>query len=75
MSEFEIQPSPNDMVFSVIRSALGLIGRRALLLLSLLASMGLYAFAAEYPTPERIGVSVLFTATVFLPLLYASLRS
>lgn len=70
------RPAPSaatmDYVFGAIRVALALLGRNVLLLLSGAGAFGLFAWAMQDPRPLAIVNASLFSALVFLPVLYAN---
>lgn len=63
-----------QQVMSAVQVAFGILGARAVVMLSLLASVGAFGWAVAEPTALRISASVLFTVIVFLPALWADAR-
>ena len=61
-------------VMKTVRIALQVLGRKSLVFLSLLASIGAFGLTIIDPTALRITAAVLFTVIVFLPALWADAK-
>lgn len=59
------------IIFGAIKIGLSLLGRRALLILSLLGSFALFAYTIFHPDGYTITTAALFTVFTFIPLLFS----
>ena len=63
-----------QQIMATVRIALQVLGRKSLVFLSLIASIGAFGLTIIDPTALRITAAVLFTVIVFLPALWADAK-
>lgn len=58
----------------ILKAGMGVMAQRALTIMALLASVGLFAWAVYDPQSSRITAASLFAVMVFLPALWADAK-